>query len=109
GLSLDYDKDAFSGSVRDELLKRERVVIGIRPYAVRRSKDGVPATVSANQWLGDQTHIAADFAGGSLVLVEHDRTRLELGAPINISIDPKNLHVFDQSSGMAISHGMELA
>ncbi|RWB16742.1 MAG: ABC transporter ATP-binding protein, partial [Mesorhizobium sp.] len=40
GLSLDYDKDAFSGSVRDELLKRQRVVIGIRPYAVRRSKDG---------------------------------------------------------------------
>ncbi|TGV66941.1 ABC transporter ATP-binding protein, partial [Mesorhizobium sp. M00.F.Ca.ET.149.01.1.1] len=109
GLSLDYDKDAFSGPVREALLNRERVIIGIRPYAVRRSKDGVPATVSANQWLGDQTHIAADFAGGSLVLVEHDRTRLELGAPINVSIDPANLHVFDQSSGNAISHGMELA
>ncbi|MER9179553.1 MULTISPECIES: ABC transporter ATP-binding protein [unclassified Mesorhizobium] len=109
GLSLDYDKDAFSGPVRDELLNRQRVVIGVRPYAVRRSKDGVPAMVSANQWLGDQTHIAADFAGGSLVLVEHDRTRLELGAPIKISIDPKNLHVFDQASGDAISHGTELA
>ena len=109
GLSLDYDKDAFSAPVRDQLLSRERVVIGIRPYAVRRSKEGVPARVSANQWLGDQTHIAADFAGGSLVLVEHDRTRLDLGAPINVSIDPKNLHVFDQASGEAISHGMELA
>jgi len=32
-----------------------------------------------------------------------------LGAPINVSIDPKNLHVFDQASGKAISHGMELA
>jgi len=109
GLSLDYDKDAFSAPVRDQLLSRERVVIGIRPYAVRRSKEGVPARVSANQWLGDQTHIAADFAGGSLVLVEHDRTRLDRGAPINVSIDPKNLHVFDQASGKAISHGMELA
>ena len=78
-----------------QLLKRERVVIGVRPYAVRRAKDGVPATVSANQWLGDQTHIAADFAGGSLVLVEHDRTRLELGEPIGVRIDPQNLHVFD--------------
>ncbi|TGS88008.1 TOBE domain-containing protein, partial [bacterium M00.F.Ca.ET.177.01.1.1] len=58
---------------------------------------------------GDQTHIAADFAGGSLVLVEHDRTRLELGEPIKVSIDPANLHVFDQASGNAIAHGMELA
>lgn len=109
GLSLAYDEAAFSGEVRDQLLKRDRVVIGIRPYAVRRSRDGVPATVSANQWLGDQTHIAADFAGGSLVLVEHDRAKLELGEPIKVSIDPKNLHVFDAASGTAISHGMELA
>jgi multiple sugar transport system ATP-binding protein len=109
GLSLDYAQGDFTPGVRGELLKRERVVIGIRPYAVRRAKDGVPATVSANQWLGDQTHIAADFAGGSLVLVEHDRTRLELGEPISVRIDPQNLHVFDSGSGNAISHGPELA
>jgi multiple sugar transport system ATP-binding protein len=109
GLSLDYAQGAFTSGVRDALLKSDRVVIGVRPYAVRRAKDGVRATVSANQWLGDQTHIAADFAGGSLVLVEHDRTRLELGAPINVRIDPNNLHVFDLASGEAISHGMELA
>lgn len=109
GLSLDYDQSAFTPGVREQLLKRDRVVIGVRPYAVRRVKDGVPATVSANQWLGDQTHIAADFAGGSLVLVEHDRTRLDLGQPINVRIDPQNLHVFDTVSGEAISHGTELA
>ena len=73
------------------------------------AKDGVPATVSANQWLGDQTHVAADFAGGSLVLVAHDRTRLELGEPIDIRIDPQNLHVFDAATGVAIAHGVELA
>ncbi|CAN5433114.1 ABC transporter ATP-binding protein [soil metagenome] len=109
GLSLDYEQNAFSGEVRDQLLNRERVMVGVRPYAVRRSKDGVPAIVSANQWLGDQTHIAADFAGGSLVLVEHHRTRLKLGEPIKVSIEPKNLHLFDLASGKAISHGMELA
>ena len=88
---------------------RERVVIGVRPYAVRRVKVGVPATVSANQWLGDQTHIAADFAGGSIVLVEHDRTQLVLGEPIGVKIDPQNLHMFDVATGNAISHGRELA
>ncbi len=109
GLALEYDQNAFSSAVRDELLKRERVVIGVRPYAVRRVKDGVPATVSANQWLGDQTHIAADFAGGSIVLVEHDRTRLALGEPIGVKIEPQNLHMFDVATGNAISHGRELA
>ena len=109
GLGLDYGPGAFTPAVRAALLQRQRVVIGIRPYAVRRARDGVPATVSANQWLGDQTHIAADFAGGSLVLVEHDRTRLERGQPISIRIDPQSLHVFDAGSGEAISHGTELA
>ena len=65
--------------------------------------------MAANQWLGDQTHIATDFAGGALVLVEHDRTRLALGDTIRIAIDPKNLHVFDARTGKALSHGAELA
>jgi multiple sugar transport system ATP-binding protein len=108
GLALDYGAGAFTPDVRSALLQRGRVVIGIRPYAVRRAEDGVPAIVSANQWLGDQTHIAADFAGGSLVLVEHDRTRLQRGQPIAIRIDPQSLHVFDAESGAAISHGTDL-
>jgi len=109
GFSLDYAADAFSHDVREELLKREKVVIGVRPYAVRRSAEGVPATVSTSQWLGDQTHIAADFGGHLLVLVEHDRTRLATGEAINVSIDPHNLHIFDPAGGTAISHGMGLA
>lgn len=109
GVSLDYGHDSFAPAVRERLVERQRVVIGVRPYAVHRAADGVAATVSANQWLGDQTHIAADFAGGSLVLVEHDRTRLALGEPIAVRIDPADLHVFDAGSGVAISHGAELA
>lgn len=109
GISLDYDAQAFSAPVREALGGRERVVIGVRPYAVHRAAKGVSATVAANQWLGDQTHIAADFAGGTLVLVEHDRARLSQGEPIAIRIDPKDLHVFDVASGAAISHGPELA
>jgi multiple sugar transport system ATP-binding protein len=109
GFALDYAMDAFSRDVREELLKRGKVVIGVRPYAVRRSAEGIPARVSTSQWLGDQTHIAADFGGHLLVLVEHDRARLATGEAINVSIDPHNLHVFDPASGAAISHGMELA
>ncbi|MFC6489390.1 ABC transporter ATP-binding protein [Nitratireductor sp. GCM10026969] len=109
GFSLDYEESAFAPQVRDALFQRGRVVVGVRPYAVHRSENGAPASVAANQWLGDQTHIAADFAGGSIVLVEHDRTRLSPGDPIAIRIDPGDLHIFDAASGAAVSHGGELA
>ncbi|OCP09343.1 MULTISPECIES: ABC transporter ATP-binding protein [unclassified Ensifer] len=109
GVRLEYAASDFSHAVRDELIKRQKVVLGIRPYSVRRSADGVTGRVAVNQWLGDQTHIAADFAGGTLVLVEHDRTELDDGQPIGIHLDPSSLHVFDGDSGRAISHGQELA
>ncbi|MGP1397301.1 MAG: ABC transporter ATP-binding protein [Inquilinaceae bacterium] len=109
GVSLDYDQTAFSPSVRREILGRDRVMIGIRPYAVRRAQTGVAARVAVNQWLGDQSHIAADFAGGTLVLVEHDRAAVKRGDPITVSIDPSSLHIFDAEDGTAVAHGTDLA
>ena len=61
GVKLDYKASDFSHEVRAELMKRSKVVLGIRPYAVRRSEGGVGAKVAVNQWLGDQTHIATDL------------------------------------------------
>jgi multiple sugar transport system ATP-binding protein len=109
GVQLDYAVSAFAPGVRDALLARRKVVLGIRPYAVKRSADGVKAEVAVSQWLGDQTHIAADFAGATMVLVEHDRTKLAVGETIAIHLDPSSLHVFDSETGKAVSHGVELA
>jgi multiple sugar transport system ATP-binding protein len=109
GVKLDYAASAFSPEVLKALVARRKVVLGIRPYAVRRGDDGVPAQVAVNQWLGDQTHIATDFAGGTMVLVEHDRTRLDMGETIRIKLEPSSLHVFDAETGKAISHGETLA
>lgn len=109
GVALTYAAGDFATAVREAMLKRKRVMIGVRPYAVHRTATGVPANVSACQWLGDQTQIAADFAGGTIVLVEHDRARLHNGEAIGIRIDPNDLHVFDLKSGVAVSHGADLA
>jgi multiple sugar transport system ATP-binding protein len=109
GVKLDYPASAFAPEVRAALGKQNRVTIGIRPYAVKRAEDGVTAKVAVNQWLGDQTHIAADFAGGTMVLVEHDRVSLTPGETIRIHLAPKSLHVFDAETGVAISHGDQLA
>ncbi len=109
GTALTYKAKAFAPDVCAALRKRSTVALGIRPYAVHRAKSGPVATVTANQWLGDQTHIAASFAGGSLVLVEHDRASLKTGEAIHVDLAPDSLHIFDTESGKAISHGQELA
>ena len=109
GVALDYDENAFAPPVRTALRRCQRVVIGVRPHAVRRAELGLPARVAVNQWLGDQTHVAADFAGGTMVLVEHHRARLKPGDRIALAIAPGDLHVFDPHTGAAISHGSELA
>lgn len=108
GLELTYAHDDFTKEVRDLLVARQKVVIGVRPYAVHRAQTGAPARVTVSQWLGDQTHIAARFAGRSIVLVEHDRTSLADGEPIAISIRSSDLHVFDPETGRALSHGTTL-
>ncbi len=106
---LSYDISDFSESVVNAALTRESVVIGVRPYAVKRSDTGVDVKVIANQWLGDQTHIAAMLAGQPLVLVEHDRAFDETGNDISVRLAPESIHLFDYATGDAISHGMELA
>jgi multiple sugar transport system ATP-binding protein len=76
--------------VRDALLKRAaRSCSASGPTPSAQRSDGVEAQVAVNQWLGDQTHVAADFAGGTMVLVEHDRTSLQIGeTSASISIRP---------------------
>ncbi|MFK7942413.1 MAG: ABC transporter ATP-binding protein [Paracoccaceae bacterium] len=109
GKELVYAEDTFAPEVREAILKRRKVVIGLRPYAVRRDAEGAQATVLTNQWLGDQSHIAASFADATVVLVEHDRADVAVGDQIAIRLEPSDLHIFDPDTGMAISHGRDLA
>lgn len=106
---LRYRRDALADDIWTTLTARNTVTMGVRPYAVKRQTGGVEAKVAVNQWLGDQSHIAADFAGQSLVMVEHDRSIEKPGDDIAIYLDPASLHFFDADSGAALSHGERLA
>ncbi len=108
-VSLNYNISEFTESVIQAAIKHESIVIGVRPYAVKRSNNGVNVTVLVNQWLGDQTHIAAELAGQSIVLVEHDRAFDKTGETISVQLTPDSLHLFDRHSGAAISHGTVMA
>ena len=103
-VALAYPLDAFEPGAREAVLKRRRVALGIRPHAVRLDPEGAPARLTANQWLGDQTHLAAAFAGGALVTVEHERNRAAVGDEIRVAFAPEDLHFFDRESGAAIAH-----
>jgi multiple sugar transport system ATP-binding protein len=109
GTALTYDKKAFSPKVCEAVMARGSIAVGIRPYAAHRAKSGPSAVVIANQWLGDQTHIAAHLGDESMVLVEHDRACLSRGDVIHVELAPDALHFFDVETGAAISHGRELA
>lgn len=108
-VSLSYPESAFSPAVINAATQQQDITIGIRPYALRRSESGMRATVVANQWLGDQTHIAASLAGKPVVLVEHDRALDQPDDTINVAIEAESLHIFNRSTGNAISHGAVLA
>ena len=108
-VSLVYPRTSFSQAVVETASQKSHVSIGIRPYALRRSDQGMLATVVVNQWLGDQTHIAASLAGKPVVLVEHDRATDKINDQIALELDAGNLHLFDRQSGVAFSHGAELA
>ena len=108
-VSLSFPASDFGRPVIDTALQHTSLVIGIRPYALRRSAVGMPATVIASQWLGDQTHIAASLAGKAIVLVEHDRAIDKPDDQITIEINAGDLHLFDRDTGTAISHGAVLA
>lgn len=109
GVKFSYFEKDFSPKLWATLLNHNNVVIGVRPYAVKRCKNGEKAIVEENQWLGDQSHIAARFANTSIVLVEHDRANLNQGDKISIKINAEDFHIFNSKTGKAISHGRKLA
>ncbi|WP_119166659.1 ABC transporter ATP-binding protein [Algihabitans albus] len=109
GAELNYAAAAFEESVHARLLEHGQIAIGVRPHAVRLVAEGVPATVTVNQWLGDQSHIAAEFAGGVLVAVEHRRATVRPGERVAVALAPEDLHFFDAGNGAAVSHGGRLA
>ena len=106
-----FPKSEIAHPVRDRLLSRGlgTVTIGIRPHALRIGEGPIKARVSSCQWLGDQTHVAAELGAMTVVSVSHQHLRAPVGQEIALSIRPGDLHLFDTASGRAIAHGGQLA
>lgn len=80
-------------------------MMGIRPYAVHLQSAGLAGKVVANQWLGDQSHLAIQLGNHTLIAISHQRESLKAGDIARIHIDTGQLHFFDRDSGEALIQG----
>jgi multiple sugar transport system ATP-binding protein len=109
GPTLVFPETALPQGVRDAIGRRDNVVIGARPHAVRLGAGPHSARIVSNQWLGDQSHLALDVAGKLLVAVSHAPVAARPGDTVAYDLRLADLHIFDVESGAALSHGLEAA
>jgi multiple sugar transport system ATP-binding protein len=103
--ALTYPVSDFSREVMAKLATHNDLAIGIRPHALHVGKGPMSGQVVACQWLGDQTHVAVEVAGRTVVSVAHDRKQVKPGSTLSLNVSANDLHLFDQASGNAIAHG----
>jgi multiple sugar transport system ATP-binding protein len=109
GPTLDFPASEIPQNVRAAIGRRDKAVIGARPHAVRLGAGANEARIVSNQWLGDQSHIAMDFAGKLLVAVTHAPIAAKVGDSVRFGVSATELHIFDAATTAAVSHGLEAA
>jgi len=90
------------------------VTLGLRPHDIALANGGsLPDTrftgkIHLTEPLGDVTvlDVAAQDTIIKMVLREEVASKLSVGEEIEIAFDPKDLHVFDQSTGTRLNNGV---
>ena len=109
GTVLGYPASEFSAALLKQLVQNPKVTLGIRPYALHAGKGPITGKVVSCQWLGDQTHVAIEVGGRTVVSVAHERIREKPGSDLSLSVASGDLHIFNRDSQSAMAHGGILA
>jgi multiple sugar transport system ATP-binding protein len=107
GLTIDIDPTRLNTAMCQALGERDRVQLGVRPHKIELGTGSFRARVISNQWLGDQTHVAAAIGGKLMVAVAHQRVNAGSGDEMPFNIRPEDIHVFDRATGTALGHSLE--
>ncbi len=79
--------------------EHERLALGIRPELIRLSTSGIPATVTAVEFLGADSLVEASLSGERVLIRVPGKIRLSRGAAIHLTWDVATTHWFDLASG----------
>ena len=109
GAELTYAAGEIAAPLRELLRNHRRISLGIRPHALHVGKGPINGKIVSCQWLGDQTHVAVEVAGRTVVSVAHERVQLKSGSDVNLFVAAEDLHIFDSVTGAAITPGGKLA
>jgi multiple sugar transport system ATP-binding protein len=109
GATLTYPVAELSVKVCKRLATHKRIGIGIRPHALHVGRGSITGKILACQWLGDQTHVAVEVAGRTVVSIVHDMLKEKVGGDIQLHVMASDLHLFNSETGKAIAHGGDLA
>jgi len=105
GAALSFAAGEFESELRKTLARMPKVSIGIRPHALQLGEGPLKGKIMACQWLGDQTHVAVDMAGRTVVSVAQERVTRTPGSDVSLGVAARDLHLFEPGSGKAIAHG----
>jgi multiple sugar transport system ATP-binding protein len=115
GLAVEVRGEAGAAAFRlphagPGLAEGRKVHLGIRGHeirvgAARPGETALQGTVTANQWLGDQSHIALDVNGVRLTIVTDRALEAAPDTRLALALPETALHLFDSDSETAIAHG----
>lgn len=93
-----------------DLTDGRAVQLGIRAHEIRvgaprPGETALDGVVVANQWLGDQSHIALTVAGVRLTIVTDRALAAPADTRLPLALPEAALHLFDDETGLAIAHG----
>ena len=102
GRSLAFEGLSLVSLARQEMAPGRLVTLGIRPEHLSLSGDGFPAQVVVVEPTGSETHVVFSVKSHEITAVFRERQTLKPGDTVSLSIDPANIHLFDESTGIRL-------
>jgi multiple sugar transport system ATP-binding protein len=78
---------------------------GVRPEHLEPTADGLPLLVQVIEPTGSETQVIGQVSGRAIVAVLRERIATRPGGTIGISVDPRNVHLFDRESAVRLGTG----
>ena len=90
---------SFIGAPPMNLMKLNGGLVGVRPESRRLADNGVEGTVDSVEYLGADSLVAAQAAGGNVIVRQPGHATVRAGDPIRIAWNREDEHHFDAQTG----------